>query len=334
MIHNRKKIIFTLRLFLLFLSIVVLVKIVDFKLVLSQINSISFYVVISLVMIGIVRTWLSGLRWRLLNPDLTGQLSSWHYFRFVMIAHTFNLIMPGALGGDFVKTAFTLKTVKHKHIDNVIAILVDRFIGLLSILVLGTAAFYFMSDIPNRMAFNTFWVVLYSAILILLVLMLSSRLHRFLKRSSSRLGKAGAWLNRVINNWQDSLQYFLANRKKVVLALLLCLPIHTVSFVSAYIIARSLNINISFFDITLIISIVWVVTAIPITLSGVGVRELSMVYFMSLYGINPASATALSIYLYIITLFLGFLGLLFIFDFSKLPGKKNLRTKRDVDFSL
>ena len=56
-------------------------------------------------------------------------------------------------------------------------------------------------------------------------------------------------LIKVLKTWQRSVNYFLANKHKVLLSFLLCLPIHIISFVSAYFLARSLNINISFFDI-------------------------------------------------------------------------------------
>ena len=86
----------------LVLSVAALMVIVDFKLVFAHIKAVPVFTLIPLVMVGLARVWLTGLR-RLLNPDTSNQLSLWHYFRFMMIAHAFNLIMPGALGGDSLK---------------------------------------------------------------------------------------------------------------------------------------------------------------------------------------------------------------------------------------
>ena len=327
---NKRKLALLLQFIFLVLSVAALMIIVDFKLVFAYIKAVPVFILILLVMVGLARVWLTGLRWRLLNPDTSNQLSLWHYFRFMMIAHAFNLIMPGALGGDFVKTAFTLKTVKHSRIDNVIAILVDRFVGLLSIIFLGTIAYFFLSHVPDRTRFNLFLIILYSLVIVFLFIVFNKRVHTFFQTCFLHLGRAGMALIKVLKTWQRSVNYFLANKHKVLLSFLLCLPIHIISFVSAYFLARSLNINISFFDISLVIAMVWVISSVPLTISGAGVRELSMIYFLSSYGITPDLATALSISLYIVTLLIGFFGLFFIFDFRQLAAiatKKSLLEK-------
>jgi len=279
------------------------------------------YVVVALVVIGIGRTWLTGLRWRFLNPDVTAQLKAWHYFRFAMIAHTFNLVMPGALGGDFVKTAFTLKAVEHHRIHNVMAIILDRFVGLLSILFLGTVAFLLLSDIPDKTAFYTYFGILYGILIVLIVLALNSHLHKLLISCFARLGKIGLWLNNVISIWKETVKYFSLNKRKVFHAGLICLPIHLASFCTTYYLAVMLNIRISFLEISLITSLVWIVTAVPITISGAGIREFSMIYLLSLYGIEGELATALSLYTYIISIILGLIGLLFMVEWGKYISK-------------
>lgn len=320
----KKKYIYLLRFFFLGLSVLLLINIVDFKLVLNHLAVVPWFIVISLLAINLFRAWLVGLRWCLINPDPAAQLSAWHYYRFVILAHTFNLIMPGALGGDVVKTALTLKTVRSNRIDNVIGIAVDHLIGLFSIIILGTIAFFFI-NVPDRSIFNLFWGGLYGAIIVLVFILFNTRFHKLLQACFSRLGKPGAWLNMVLRVWQDSLDYFRSNKKKIVQALLLCLPIHIISFLTKFIIARNININVAFIDIALVTVMVWLVTTIPLTISGAGVRELSTVYFLSFYGVSPEAATALSVYSYMISVLLGLVGLLFIVDFSKVRLKRACR---------
>ena len=121
-------------------------------------------------------------------------------------------------------------------------------------------------------------------------------------------------IGNLLQAWEKALHYFKTHKRRVLYAFLLCLPIHMVAFISKYLLARSLGIDVSFFSITLITAIVWLLISIPITISGAGVRELSMVYMFSLYGVDAEAATALSIYSYIIGLLLGMLGLLFIIN--------------------
>jgi uncharacterized protein (TIRG00374 family) len=290
-----------LRLFFLALSLLVLVKIVDFRLVFRYIQSIPSFVLVFLVVLALVHTWLSSMRWRLVNPDASGQLTGWQYFRLMMMAKPFNLVMPGALGGDFVKAALTLKTLTSNRVNNLIAIMVDRFIGFFSIIVLGSTAMLFMSDIPDRRAIYGLFGLLIGGYGTILLAVGNPWLLRLLESFLPRLGVLGKQLVRVLETWRLALQFFRQNRHRLLLALLLCLPIHGLSFVTTYVLALSLGINVSFFDVSLIMALVWVITSIPLTISGAGVRELSFVYFLSLYGVGPEPATALSVYIYIVT---------------------------------
>ena len=315
--NSRKRLFFFLRILMLTASVLILLKIVDLNLVIANIKNIPWYVVAALILIGIFRAWLSGLRWQLLNPDVSGQISNWQYFRLMMMAKPFNLIMPGALGGDFVRTAMTVNAVKNKKIDNVIAIIADRFVGLLSILILGTIAFLFAAEIPDRSTFFMILAFIYLAAGATVFIMTNSKIITLLRKIACRWGTVGLMIDNIIQTWQNAMLFFKANKKNVIYGLLLCLPIHIISFFTAYLLAQSLAIDVSFLNISLIIALVWIVTAIPITISGAGVRELSMIYLFSLYGVDAEPATALSIYLYIISLLLGLIGFLFIVDWGK-----------------
>ena len=307
------------RVVFLAVSLAILIKIVDLKLLAAHMYDIPLYVLAFLVAMSVFRTWLTGMRWRLITPDESGQLRAWQYFRLLMIANSFNLIMPGALGGDFVKTAMTVKTVKNKRVDNVIAIVADRFIGLLSILCLGSLALLFMSDIPNRWAFYRIFLLLGAAFATLILTTTNPWLLRLAETIFVRLGVVGDKLLHVLHTWQSAIAFFRRNYTRVLLALLMCVPIHGLSFLTKYIVAVYLGIEISFFDVCLILALVWVITSIPITISGAGVRELSMIYFLSFYGVDAEPATALSVYFYLVTVILGFIGLFFLLDSRRTP---------------
>lgn len=306
-----------IRVIVLIVSLLVLLRIVDLRIVINQLTKIPLYIILILLMLGTARLWVTSIRWRLLNPDVSNQLSKWTYFRYVMISQVYNQIMPGALGGDFVRAAMTVSSVNEKKADNLIAIVVDRFVGLLSILFLGTTAFIITDAIADKASFYLFFLAVYSGLFVLIIVFTNSYLHSLLLGIFKGSNKISVLLSKAINIWQSALAFFSANKKKVLFAFLLCLPIHIVSFFTSYLLARSLYIYLPFVDISLIVSMTWLITAIPITISGAGVRELSMVYLFSLYGVGAEAATTLSIYTYIIGLLLGMIGLLFLVDWGK-----------------
>jgi len=302
----------SVRLLFLALSVWLLIHVVDFKTVFRHVGDIPLFVLVPLVLLGIFRVWLSGVRWRMVNPDVSGQLDGWGYFRLMMMAKPFNLVMPGALGGDFVKTAFTLRAVKTRRVDNIIAIIVDYYLGLLSITVLGSCALLFMSDIPDKRPFYLFFSGLAGFFALSYLAAGNPWFLKLLADGFSRMGSMGARLGHVLKTWKSAHLFFRSNRTRLMMAMLLCLPIHGVSFISTYILSVYLGMGISFFDVCLVLALVWVITAVPITISGAGVRELSLIYFLSLYGVGSEAATALSVYLYIVRVALGIIGVGFL----------------------
>jgi len=301
-------------------SILIILRIVDLRLVASYLKEIPLVVLILLLAVNIFRSWLTGLRWMMLNPDPSGQLSRWDYFRFVMIAFTYNLIMPGALGGDFVKAALTLNKVNSKRIDNILAILIDRFIGFISIIMLGTIALILSrSTLGDKAVYFQFTLTfIYVVVLILIAALTNQSLLKIIKNLASRIGKFGTLIYHIAEVWSDAVAYFIVHKIKVLLGILICIPIHLISFITAFILAHSLDIQITFIELSLIISLVWVISAIPVSLGGVGIRELSLIYFFSIYGIAPEPVTALAAYIYIIVILKSLIGLVFIVDWKNL----------------
>ena len=302
-----------LRVIFLIGSVYILLRVVDFKLVFVRMREIPAAVLFLLVLIALVRTWLTGERWRLASPDSSCQLSRWKYFKLTMMTAPFSLIMPGALGGDFARMALTMKEVKKRRVDNLIAIVVDRFIGLLSMTLMGGVSLFFMSDIPDKRIFYFIFGGLFLVYAVGVLVVGNPHVLRLLDTLFLHCGKIGERLAHALGTWRQALIFFKGNFPQLVKAWVLCIPIHGLAFVRFYILSLCLGVDISFFDVCLILSLVWVITAVPVTVSGAGVRELSMIYFLSLYGVEAEPAAALSVYTYVVATILGLIGLGFLF---------------------
>lgn len=308
-----KKNILLIRISILLFSILVVLYIVDIKELVASFGKVPIWLLGFGVLLTVFRTWLTGLRWKLVNPDVAEQLSRWQYFKYLMIANTFNLFMPGALGGDFVKTAIIVKSVNINRVENIIAIFADRIIGLLSIILLALVSLGFATDIENRYFFIRFITTLLAVFIGSVLFASNGIVHKLGEWIFSKIGKAGIILQNILEKWQKSLLFFRKNYLRVITAFMLSVPIHFSSFFIAYMVARHLQIDIGFFDISMIMALVWVITAVPITISGAGVREISFVYFLSKYGVEASPAASLSMHLYLIMVFVGLLGFVFIF---------------------
>lgn len=79
-----------------------------------------------------------SMRWRALVQGLNFSLSKWQALRLNLIGLFFNTVMPGAVGGDFVKALYVCKgQARQARMPVLLSILLDRVLGLLALLVLS-----------------------------------------------------------------------------------------------------------------------------------------------------------------------------------------------------
>jgi hypothetical protein len=302
----------SLRLIGLIVCLLLICYIVDVNLLASSLKRLSGWVVIVALICAFVRLWLTGIRWQLLNSDNAQQLSPWHYFRYMLVSHVFNLVMPGALGGDVVRSYLVFRRVDANRLVNIFTILVDRIVGFSSIIMLGTLACLVEPELPSRSQYLIFLSILIVAFLISIALAVSNTLNSLLIKVLKQRGRLGSKMINLINVWQNVIKFYYANPKRFFMALLLCLPIHIAWFIITYLLARNIGIDISFLSISMVTCLVWVITAFPLTFAGLGVRELSFVYLLSIQGISAESATALSLHQFAITVLVAMIGIPFI----------------------
>jgi uncharacterized membrane protein YbhN (UPF0104 family) len=71
--------------------------------------------------------------------------------------------------------------------------------------------------------------------------------------------------------------------------------IQMVAIFSVYVLASGLSLNISFLSLVIFLPIVFIVTLIPVSISGIGLREGAFVLLFGTIGISPDKAMTLSL---------------------------------------
>ncbi|OGW37363.1 MAG: hypothetical protein A2Y97_05695 [Nitrospirae bacterium RBG_13_39_12] len=273
----------TNRIFFLFIKLVissVLLYVVLSKTGLAQVFSIirgmSLPVFIFVVFLYILAQLISTLRWKLLLPGVLGIKK---LFSLYMIGAFFNTILPGVIGGDAVKGFYLYRTTGRGSLT-LASIFMDRYIGFVVLIAICTIAFPFGYKYfhGSRIEWLLPLTILSFTILSLLVFGL-------------RLGKR----IKIISGFYD---YFHAykNQKKVIMkAILLSVLIQLSGILSVYILAFGIGQHIPFLACLIFLPLIIMFTTLPISISGLGIREGAFVLFFSLIGIKPEIATAISL---------------------------------------
>ena len=180
--------------------------------------------------------------------------------------------MPGSVGGDLIKAVYIVERCSGNRFRAVVSILVDRIIGLLSLLLACSIGCLF---IVNR--FPEFaWTVWICALGVFVgcILLLSPGLRSLLRfemlisRLPKRLGKFVAQLDDAVLQYRDNL-------KGIGLWLLASPLIYSLFIGSVILMAQAIGVGLPWIDYLSIVPAAMVVQAIPIMPAGWGIGELA-----------------------------------------------------------
>lgn len=244
------------------------------------------------ILLGIVR-WRQVLRVHGLD------LSFARAAEISLVAHFFNSFLLGAAGGDLMKAYYAARETHHKKAEAVGTVFVDRIIGLFALLVFTMVAM--MANLPLLEA-DPLFLKLAGAIAAMFtgcaaVLFLALR-----GGVSKGLPQAREWLRRLpkgdfLERLRDSLKpfgrdpTFLAKSFSVSLLLCAVCVLHVQSLV------WGLGLELSLRHLFAIVPMITCMVVLPLTPSGLGVRENLFVWMLAvpLIGVEHTAALSLSL---------------------------------------
>lgn len=231
-----------------------------------------------------VQVFSAGERWRtILSALVRGRLSMLTVQAVFYSSIFFNVLPTGAVGGDVARVWLSRRlAMPLSHI--VLSVLGDRIIAVTALLTLAAAT---LPTITNPLA-GTLWLAT-------LALLLAGVIGLLLLRPIERI--LGRWRNRrlvyLAVRTAEEVRHLM--RKGGFVSLLWGLVSGLFLALSAYFIALSLNMNIGPLAIIAVFSLVAVFVALPISVAGWGVREISVVAMLGWLGVDREAALILSV---------------------------------------
>ncbi len=314
---KKKYFTFFLQLLGLIVSLYIVFLIVDVEKLLKILPKLTLPIIILALILGMIRQMLTALRWRLLNTDQENTLPYKHYFFYVMASSAMSLITPGIIGIDITRGALLGKNVRTNKVEQLASVLSDRVVGLFSALFVGTLATLIAPVLPHRWQYFFLLFGLLSFFIIGFVIAILPQLHQLLLRLFAKLPKIGEKLSYLLRVWQKIIDFYRDNPSRLLPIFLISFLIHSTFFTLAYLLALNLKLNLSFFTIMAVIALSFIVIALPISLLGLGVNELSFVMLLSLQNVSPELATALSLQLFFLNTLISLIGLPFLWFLPK-----------------
>ena len=233
----------------------------------------------------LVNAW----RWMLLVRSQKVEISYLQTLRIIVAGTYASNFLPSTIGGDVVRVMGMLRFARSRVLV-VSSVLVDRAINVASYLALSPLALL-VFDINTILAANS--VPYYIALGII---------------PTRWVDWARSNINRLLSSLKRSFWLWLRSPGVIIQAILISWLSLVVVFLGVWILALGVQIPVSLLEVVAVSVIVYALTLLPVSVNGLGVRELAVTALYMQLGASLEQASTLAI----ITRFLSLL--------STLPG--------------
>src|SRR6266404_6179403 len=232
----------------------------------------------------------AAFRWHVLLKVQGIHLSFWHLSGLFLIGMFYNQFLPGGKGGDIIKSYFLLKETPDKKAGALLAVVFDRFIGLVALIAITGALISLRYDFLSRTT-ETRWllrfllVLLGASILGLLSTFVISGFnlfHSLPQRFPGRekLIEISAAYHLYAHHWRATLVAFGAS-----------IVAHLATFATFLCAAYALGVAIPLVNFFAVMPVERTISALPISFAGIGLREkVFQIMLNGLCGVPAAEA--------------------------------------------
>jgi glycosyltransferase 2 family protein len=283
---------------------------VDFHELASRFDVASFGWIALAIAVTLVQIFLGVLRWREISAECGAPLGLMQATRFNMIGQFFNQTLPSSIGGDAVRLWLVARGGAGWRAATY-SIFVDRAIGLIALSVVIVASLpwsYRLISDPNGRSALLF--VDFAALAGGLGFLVLGRLQwPWLKRwwATHHLHACSVIANNVI---------FSRQRGPKIAAL--SLMVHVLTVVIAWCVVRSIAAPVLFSQAFQLVPPVMLITMMPISIAGWGVREATMGLAFGYAGLLSNEGVNVSLLFGAVSFTVGALGgLVWIFSAEK-----------------
>jgi uncharacterized membrane protein YbhN (UPF0104 family) len=199
-------------------------------------------------------------------------LSWFRVWQLVMIGMFYNLFLPGGTGGDLVKIFYAVREAPKSKSAVFLSVVVDRLAGMFALILVSSGVFlvFFkeLTALPMVRGFTVAVCVIFAATLVLVAVgLIVDRFHLASRIPATMPGHA------AILDTARAFSVYARDWKAVVAAVLISLPLNLFIFSGAIFAATAFPGNPGPAAMTSVIPVVNTISALPISLAGIGVRE-------------------------------------------------------------
>ena len=232
----------------------------------------------------------AAFRWHVLLKVQGIHLSFLRLSGLFLIGMFYNQFLPGGTGGDIIKSYYLLKETPDKKAGALLAVVFDRFIGLVALVAITATLIGLRYDFlaQTTETRNLLWLLLFllgTSILTLLCTFVISGFNLFHALPEKfpgrdKLIEISAAYHLYAHHWRATLVAFGAS-----------IVAHLATFATFLCAAYALGAAVPLVDFFAIMPVERTISALPISFAGIGIREkILQIMLNGLCGVPEATA--------------------------------------------
>jgi hypothetical protein len=247
--------------------------------VFQQIRKVHAIVYFVLFALFLGYQFLTGVRWYMLLKMVGVQGSLHRLYRNVLYGQLISRILPTSIGGDSARIGYLLVRYPQKKYESVSATLMDRMIGLYSLIMIAVITLPFVPVFSFREQMIGLILLVLSLILSLLTI-LGYLDDFYLWLIASRW--MPVFLRKRTRKFWDVFLEFRKDKLRLLGIFLFSIVIQITLIVSQYLTFTAVGGDVGLFQLFIVLPIVSIITLLPISIGGLGLREASLLAFLSI----------------------------------------------------
>jgi glycosyltransferase 2 family protein len=262
------------------------------SLILGELAKANLWLVLASYSLVPIAVLLSAWRWETLAPSLTFRTA----LKYTWIGVFYSHVLPGAISGDIAK-GVSLAIKDKRTRANVLAasIFADRAVGLAALLIFFDVAcvivYYRYGKAFAQLRHLALIAIALSFVAILGAVVVLRLAVRF---KSVPAGVERSFLGHARHGLIGAIKVYSQQPSMLAKSLAISVVIHLLNIVALYISLQALSLDVSVLFPAIVYPVLSVMLMIPISVSGIGVRDATLAVLFPLFGLPPASGVAIS----------------------------------------
>ena len=266
----------------------------------ETLSTINLWLYMGALLITLLDQSLSTLRWKLLIEQIVGKIKTLTLIPIYILSTTLNFTLPSTITGDSFKIIRVKQTFRESSLISItVATLLERVLGLSTMLFLLTI---FAPLASVNLYFKILVAVGSACLFIVLIggIVYAHAMYKLIQLLAPKIAR-----QKLVVQTFATLEEYRTSRWRLVygwvLSLITQILTTTNELLLFYIVGVSLPLEMLFF----VIPLTRIVAALPISIGGIGVQEVTLVGLLLATGIGATQITAYTLTQYSIFLVLG-----------------------------